>query len=203
VKADLPQGGEVGQPAPEVEVPGVVHRQFGPQAAPFRRRAEALEVLFEIAVLVADAQRGHHALGDHARAKAPRRLPGHPAIKDQLHPVGPTQIQVLANEILEQQPAAQRTIQHVREAELGLQDGQLVAIPRPAVSPGKGMGQALQPLAEGGEVLQVLRHHVVLPLALREGDERTPWSCTNAGSAATNALLIGSISAEEANGWPR
>jgi hypothetical protein len=43
----------------------------------------------------------------------------------------------------------------------------------------------------------VLRHHVVLPLPLLERGER------HAVLAATNALLMGSISAEDANGCPR
>src|SRR6266508_6078969 len=100
------------------------------------RSTRPLVVLLEIAVLVAHVQRRHHPLGEDPRAETPRRLSGDPAIKDQLHPVRPAEVEVVPNEILEEQPAAQRAIQHLGEAELGMQDGQLVPIPGPAVGAG-------------------------------------------------------------------
>jgi hypothetical protein len=61
---------------------------------------------------------------------------------------GPTEVEVLANEVLEEQPPAQRAIQHLGQAELGLKDGQLVPVPGLAVPARERMRQAVQPLAE-------------------------------------------------------
>ena len=82
--------------------------------------------------------------------KRPGGVPRDPAVKDQLHAVRPAEVQILPNEVLEEQPAAQRAIQHLGETELGLQDGQLVAIARLAIPAGEGMRQAVQPLAKEG-----------------------------------------------------
>ena len=64
VKADLPQGGEVRQPSADREVVRVIDRRLRPEGPSF------LVVLLDARVRIVDVQRGRHALGDHAGAKA-------------------------------------------------------------------------------------------------------------------------------------
>jgi len=79
-------------------------------------------------VLVIDVQRGRHALGDHAGTKAAGGLLGHPAIEDELDLVGAAEVEVLSNDLFEEHPAGHGPVQHLRQAELGLQDRELVAV---------------------------------------------------------------------------
>ena len=74
-------------------------------------------------------QRGRDALGYHAGAEPPRCAPAHPAIEDQLHLAGPPDVQVLADDLLEEDATGHRSIEHLRQRELGLQDRRLVAVP--------------------------------------------------------------------------
>ncbi|MBZ5585196.1 MAG: hypothetical protein LAQ30_23915 [Acidobacteriia bacterium] len=96
VPANLLQVGQVRQSLVHVEVVGVAEDPFRPAAASF------LEVLFQIEILVLNVQAGVHPFLDDPRAKLAGELLGHHAVKNQLHPVGPSQVQVVANDLLEE-----------------------------------------------------------------------------------------------------
>src|SRR5512135_2884327 len=76
LKADPPQGGQVGQPFADAEVARVVDRRLGPQGAAF------LVILLDPRVLVVDVQRRRHPLGEHAGPEPARRPPGDPSVED-------------------------------------------------------------------------------------------------------------------------
>jgi hypothetical protein len=61
-------------------------------------------------MLIIDVQRRCHPFGQYAGAEASGRAPGHPAVKDQLHLIGPADVQVLADDFLEEDPAAEGSV---------------------------------------------------------------------------------------------
>jgi hypothetical protein len=65
-----------------------------------------------------------------------------------LHLIGPTEVEILADDFLEEAAARVRSVKHVRERELRLEDRELIAVAGGAVGRCKGMGQATQPLPE-------------------------------------------------------
>ena len=101
-------------------------------------------------MLVVDIERGRDALGDHAGAKAAWRLLGHPPLEDELDLIGTAEVEVLANDLVEEDPTGHGPVEHLREAELGLQDRELVAVAGAAIAGRKGMRQARQPLPQQG-----------------------------------------------------
>ena len=82
--------------------------------------------------------------------KRPGGALGDAAPEDELHLIRPPHIQVLADHRLEEHATGEGAIEHLRERELCLQDGQLVAVARLAVLGGEGVGQQPQPLAQQG-----------------------------------------------------
>ncbi len=99
-EADRLQLRQILQAASDIEVARVVDGGLGAQRAAF------LVVLLDTGLLVIDVQRRDDAGGNHARAKASRGAPGEAALKDQLHLIGATQVEVLANDLLEEHPAS-------------------------------------------------------------------------------------------------
>src|SRR6185295_13718694 len=81
-------------------------------------------------------------------APAPRGAAGDLAIEDQADLAGPSDVEVLADHLLEEDASGERLVEDLGQGELGLQDGELVAIAGGAVAGWKRMGQAAQPLAQ-------------------------------------------------------
>lgn len=146
VEADLPQGGQVGQPFADPEVAGVVDGGLGPQRDP------ALVVLPDRGVLVVDVQARGDSLGDDSGAEpargGPRSLPDDPPVEDQPDLVRAADVEVVPDHLLEEDPPAHRLVQHLGEGELRLQDRHLVAVARGPVRWGERVRQAGQPLAQ-------------------------------------------------------
>ena len=98
-KADVAQLRQVGEAPADAEVIAVVDRGLGSERAAF------LVVLLDPRALVVDVQRGRDAVGQDAGAEAAGRAAVDPAAEDQLHLVGTAEIEVLADHLLEEQPA--------------------------------------------------------------------------------------------------
>jgi len=111
-----------------------------------RRPRPSLVVLLDLAALVIHVQRWNDSVGQDARAKTARRPLGHATLEDQLHLIWLAQIQVLADGILEEDSARLRTVQYLRERELGLQNRHVVKITSLAIRWRVGMRQLGQPL---------------------------------------------------------
>jgi len=105
-------------------------------------------ILLDAVLLVVDMQRRHDALGDDAGAELAGRAAGDLAVEDQTDLGGATDIEVVADHLLEEDAAGDRLVEHLSERELGLQDGELVAIAGGAVARRKRVRQAAQPLAQ-------------------------------------------------------
>ena len=58
------------------------------------------------------------------------------------------QVEILADDLLEEHPPGQRTVQHLGQGELGLQDGEVVEVARLLVFSAERVRQAVQPLAQ-------------------------------------------------------
>jgi len=95
-KAHYPQGGQVVQPLADAKVPGVVDGGLGAESAAL------LVILLNAGALIVQVERGGDTLGDHPGPELPRGSLSHPAGKDQLHLVGPSQVQVLADHLLKE-----------------------------------------------------------------------------------------------------
>jgi hypothetical protein len=75
-------------------------------------------------------------------------------LEDQGDLIGTADVQVVTDDLLEEHPSGERAVEHLGEGELGLENGDVVAVAGPAVLRGEGMGQASQPLA--GQAVDLL-----------------------------------------------
>ena len=82
--------------------------RFGRPECAGWQRAPFLVVQLDARVLVIDVQRGDHAAGDHPGTEPAWGVAADPAVKNQLHLIRSPDIQVLANDFLQQDPATDR-----------------------------------------------------------------------------------------------
>jgi hypothetical protein len=62
------------------------------------------------------------AILNHPRTELAWRLLGHYPVEDQLHPVRPAQIQVVADDLFEELASAQRPVEYLRKTYFHLPD---------------------------------------------------------------------------------
>jgi hypothetical protein len=105
-------------------------------------------VLLDLRFLVLDVERRDDALGEHAGAEAAGSATGDAAVEDQLHVIGTTEVEILADDFFEEAAARVGPVEDLRQRELGLEDRELIAIASGAVRGGEGMRESAQPLAE-------------------------------------------------------
>jgi hypothetical protein len=67
-----------------------------------------------------------------------------------LHLVGATDVEIVANDLLEEFSTVDGTVEDLGETDLHLKDGKLVAVPGGAVFGGEGMWQSFEPTAKEG-----------------------------------------------------
>src|SRR5262249_36271052 len=96
LKADLPERREIVEPLADADVAGVVDRRLGAQ------RAARLVVLLYARSCVVNVQRGGDPFGEHPGAEAAGGAARDPAAEDQLDAVGPADVEILANDLLEE-----------------------------------------------------------------------------------------------------
>jgi hypothetical protein len=85
-------------------------------------------VLLDARSFVVDVQRGRDALGEDAGAEAAGGPAGHAPVEDQGDLVGAADVEVLADDLLEEDAAGDRLVEDLGEGELRLQDGDVVAV---------------------------------------------------------------------------
>ena len=111
-------------------------------------------ILLDLRMLVVDVQAGDHPVGDDAGAEPARgrvlATADDLAAEDQRHLVWAADVEVVADDLLEEDPARHRRVQDLSEGELGLQDGQLVGVAGRDVIGGERVRQDAQPLAQQG-----------------------------------------------------
>ena len=153
-EAGCPQRGQVVQPFADAEVARVVDRGFRPERFSF------LVVLLDLGVLVVDVQRRDHALGQDPGAESarrgPRSLADDPPGEDEPGLVRAADVQVVADDLLEEDPPGDRLVQHLGQGELRLQHRDLIPVPGRRVLRGERARQQRRPL--GGQVPDDLSH---------------------------------------------
>src|SRR4051812_5693380 len=76
-----------------------------------RRARPSLWYLLDPGMLVVDVQRRRHPFGEHPRPEPARGPLGDAPLEDQLHLVRPSQVEVLADHLLEEDTAGERPVQ--------------------------------------------------------------------------------------------
>ena len=109
LKPDHSQFVEIAQALSDVEVTRIVDRGLGPQRLAF------FVVLLDARTFVVDVQRWNDTVGDHAGAERPRRSLCYPSVENELYLFGATDIEVLANDLFEEDAAADSPVQHLSE----------------------------------------------------------------------------------------
>jgi hypothetical protein len=142
LKADSTKRRQVVDPPADAEVARVVDGGLGAKGLPF------LVVLLDAASLVVDVKRGSDPLGQHAGAKPSRGSPSHPPVEDQLRLPRAPDVEVLADDLLEEHPSGHGPVEHLSERKLRLKDRQLVAVAGPAIAAREGVRQLGEPLAK-------------------------------------------------------
>jgi len=137
-----------------VRFAGVVDRGFRSE------RFAQLVVLLDLGVLVVDVQARGHALGDDPGAEPSRRgalaLADDPAVEDQRYPVRAAEVQVVADQLVEEDPPGRRGVQGLGHGELRLQDRQLIAVSGAGVLCGERVRQdRQQPGGQRGDLALV------------------------------------------------
>jgi hypothetical protein len=72
------------------------------------------------------------------------------AVEDQADAVGAAEVEVVVDDLLEEDPPRHRTVEHLGEGELGLQDRDVVAVAGRPVLRAEGVRQEGEPLAQQG-----------------------------------------------------
>src|SRR5659263_213481 len=117
-----------------------------------RSALPSLWYLLDLGVLVVDVQGRDDAVGDDPGAEAARgrvvALADDAPVEDQANLVGAANVEVLVQHLLEEDSPGHRSVEHLGEGELGLQDRQLVPVAGRLIGGGERVGQDLQPLAQ-------------------------------------------------------
>src|SRR5262249_38845687 len=95
-KADLAEFFKIFDASANGEIAGIVDRRFGAKGLAL------LVILLDAALLVVDVERRHDALGDHPRAEPAGCAPGHLAVEHEAYLAGSADVQVLADDLLEE-----------------------------------------------------------------------------------------------------
>jgi hypothetical protein len=107
-------------------------------------------VLLDPCALVIHVERGIHALGDDPCPKPTRggfgSLSHDSPLEDQLDLIGSADVEVFADDLLEEDAPGHRAVQDLSEGELRLKYRQLVSDTRRAVLGLEGMGNTTKPL---------------------------------------------------------
>jgi hypothetical protein len=141
-KPILRRAGRFFEPPTDGEVAGVVDGGLGAKGLPF------LVVLLDSRALVIDVERGHDAVGDHARAETSGGSSADAAVEEELDLARAPDVEILADHLLEEDPSDHRLVEHLGQREFGLQDGEVVAVARSTIRSREGVRQLAEPLAK-------------------------------------------------------
>ena len=122
LKADLSQGAEVVQPFTDGEVVRVIDGGFGAQSASF------FMILMDLGAFVVHIQGRAHTVCDDASTETSGGTSRHPTIKDQLDLVRTPQVEILPQNLLEEHPPGQGSVEDLSKCKFGLQHGQVIRI---------------------------------------------------------------------------
>ena len=132
--ADLPQRRQIRRSFPDPEIVGVGDGGLG---------ARGLPVLLDRGVFVVHVQARGDPGGDHpgpgtvpvSREAAADRT----GVEDETDLIGAADVEVVADDLLEEDPTRDRCVEHLGQGELGLQDRQVVAVASGPIGRGERM----------------------------------------------------------------
>src|SRR6266508_3143195 len=136
--------GEVVEAALAADVVGLVDHRFDAQRPAF------FQVLLDAGVLVEDVDGDVGAAGDDLDGKLAGRAFGDPAVEDDLHLIGASQIQVVSDDSLEESAGSARGVEHDGARYLDLTHRQLPPIARRTISGGERGRDDRSPTVEEG-----------------------------------------------------
>src|SRR6266545_7883798 len=110
-------------------------------------------------MLVVHRQLRQHAVLNDAGTKRARRVAAHLAAEQELDSIGATEVEILAQQLLEELAPVKGPIEDLGEAHLDLPDGEPVAVSGGAVVAREWMGQTSEPAAK--EFLDVLGRELI------------------------------------------
>src|SRR6266568_721317 len=152
------------------EVDGLIDCGLGPQRPPL------LEVLLDVGVLECDVEAGVHAVGDHTGAIAEvwfRCATAESDGKQQADTAGPSEVDVFADDFLEEVSTLGGSIKDLGQADFNLPEREPMLVTGPPIFGTERPRQALRPAVE--EALNVLRAELgadlFQPLRLPAGQE--------------------------------
>src|SRR5712691_11149578 len=140
--AELAQVAQVVDGLPHVEVHRVVDGRFGAEGVLL------FEVLLDMGRLVFDVEARLHAVGNDARSipKGGRRRGTRESEREeQAHAIGPSEIQVLADDGFKEVPALHRPIEDLGQTDFELAEGEAMIVSRRALAGGHRPRQPLRP----------------------------------------------------------
>src|SRR5256884_3523796 len=91
----------------------------------------------DVGILVVQVQGRYHAFCQHPRPESTGRPPRQSAVEKQLHPIGSSDVQILPDDFFKEDAAGQRSIQHLGERKLRLQNGEVIAVTGSAILGGE------------------------------------------------------------------
>ena len=138
-------------------------------------------------------------MGDDAGVEGPRRAFDDSPVEDQADLGGTAQVDVFADDLLEQVAPGQGPVEHLGARELCLQDGQLGVEARRVVRSGEGIGQAREPLAHQRLDLGCVEFVEDLLQAHRIGTGQYPVVERLKGDPLLGQLPLGVLMAVEAD----
>jgi hypothetical protein len=71
-------------------------------------------------------------------------------VKDELHLLGTTDVQVFLDHVFKEDASADRSIQYLGKRKFDLEDGKLITLSGLTVLAGEGVGESSQPFAQEG-----------------------------------------------------
>ncbi len=106
-------------------------------------------VLLDGGVFVVDVQAGGDAVGDDPGPEpaggGPRAGAHEAAVEDETDLVGAAEVEVVPDDLFEEDPPGDGPVEHLGEGELGVQDGEVVAVAGGSVGRGERVRQTCQP----------------------------------------------------------
>src|SRR5438128_6464171 len=122
---EVTQMGEIGNPFVDVEIVRIVDGRLCAQGMLL------FEILLHVRVLVLNMQTGLYSVGDHPRAIAEcrrRSRASDPERKQEPDAIGATEVEILADERLEEVPSLHGAGEHVRQTHLKLRDREAMVV---------------------------------------------------------------------------
>ena len=97
-------------------------------------------ILLDSASFVVDVERGDHSIRDDSGTKTAGCASGDPAVENELHLLGATNVEVFSDNIFKENAARDGSVEYLREGQFDLENGELITVSGMSISGRKRMG---------------------------------------------------------------